>query len=447
MSSSGAAQRAPIDARSLAARVLTRVLGDDAWAAALLDAEIEAHPQLDPRDRALATELVYGVLRRLAWLEARALVHAREKRWPDKVTRVEILVAAYQLLCLERVPPHAAVDHAVRAVTRARGKGLGGFTNAVLRKLAAEGRETDPPPLSVPRWLGASLERALGAGGARSFLARSAERAPIAIRVHDAASRPGWVARLEELLGPGKARAGALSELAIVLEPGGPLAALPGFGVDWAPQEEGSQVVALALGARPGDEVLDACAGRGHKSAILARAVEPGGAVDLADLHPKKLARAREDLLALGVRPRSAIAVDLSVGGGALASRYARALVDAPCTGTGTLRRRPEILLRRREEDLVALPALQSRILGSVLDRVGPGGRVVYAVCSVLPEECEDVIARALEGRADVERAPFDAPLGARLAAEAGGPPWCFRLLPHVHGTDGYFVASLLKKA
>ena len=325
--------------------------------------------------------------------------------------------------------------------------GQPGFTNAVLRKLAAEGRETDPAPLSVPRWLGASLERALGAVGARDFLARSADRAPVAIRVRDASSRAEWLTRLGELLGPDRVRAGALSELAIVLEPSGPLAALPGFGVDWAPQEEGSQVVALAVGARPGDEVLDACAGRGHKSAILGRAIEPGGAVDLADLHPKKLARAREDLAALGIRPRAAVAVDLAVGAGALGARYDRALVDAPCTGIGTLRRRPEILLRRREQDLVELPSLQAKILATVLDRVRPGGRVIYAVCSVLPEECEDVVACVLDGRADAERAPFDAPLAARIASEGGGPAWCFRLTPHLHGTDGYFVASVVKKA
>jgi 16S rRNA (cytosine967-C5)-methyltransferase len=441
LSGPAAADTPAVDARAIAARVLSRVVHGDAWAAALLDAEIASRPQLAPRDRALATELVYGTLRRFAWLEERALAHTRDRRFPDKVTRVEVVLAAYQLLCLERVPPHAAVDAAVRAVTRARGKRLGGFVNAVLRKLAAEGRAPEAAARGVraPAWLEASLAAALGEDGASAMWAASAERAPIAVRCADPAAREEWVGRLASALGEENVRRGLVSDLAIVLAPSGPLTALPGFGAAFSPQDEGSQAVALAVGARAGEVVLDACAGRGHKTAILARSVLPGGAVDAVDLHDKKLARARDELALAGLSVRRAVAADLSVGPGDLSELYDRVLVDAPCTGIGTLRRRPEILLRRRPEDLVALPALQAKILATALDRVKPGGRAFYAVCSVLREEAEDVVARVLAARPDFEAAPFDSAIGERLSG--GGSS--LRLLPHVHGTDGYFVASL----
>ncbi|MBX3264528.1 MAG: RsmB/NOP family class I SAM-dependent RNA methyltransferase, partial [Labilithrix sp.] len=214
----------------------------------------------------------------------------------------------------------------------------------------------------------------------------------------------------------------------------------------WTPQEEGSQLVALALGARPGEAVLDACAGRGNKTGLLARAVGGAGSVDAADVHPKKLERLTRELERIGRRPRATFAVDWSRGTGDAAAPdprgYDRVLVDAPCSGTGTLRRRPELALRRAAADVDELAALQRAILARAATLVRPGGRLVYAVCSVLREEAEDVLAAATAG-AGLEPSPFDSPAAAAVAG--GGTT--LRLLPHEHGTDGYFVASLRRRA
>jgi 16S rRNA (cytosine967-C5)-methyltransferase len=189
--------------------------------------------------------------------------------------------------------------------------------------------------------------------------------------------------------------------------------------------------------------VLDACAGRGNKSAILARAVGSQGVLDVADSHPEKLERLTRELERLGLAPRATLAVDWSAGSGACEDVYDRALIDAPCSGTGTLRRRPEILLRRKEADLESLAALQRAILGRVSERVVPGGRLVYAVCSVLREEGEEVVEAVLRDSSALELVPFDSVVANRLAGEGAS---ILRLLPHVHATDGYFLASLRKK-
>ena len=176
--------------------------------------------------------------------------------------------------------------------------------------------------------------------------------------------------------------------------------------------------------------------GRGNKAAILAQAVEPGGAVDAADLHPQKLARLERQLAQRGLPLRRTYALDWSVGAGDVPPGYDRALVDAPCSGVGTLRRRPDLALRRDPEDLGRLAALQAAIVRAVATRVRPGGRLVYAVCSVLREEGEEVVAAVLASDAGLESGAVRRRGGAGLVRGRADPtlaPPCARhrrLLP-----------------
>jgi len=439
-------RRAPT-ARSVAAEVVVRVLRDKAYAAAALDADLERNIQLDARDRALATELAYGTLRLLGWLEKRLNRHAtRGIGSVDVQVRAQLLVAAYQVLVLTRVPAFAAVDEAVSVVKSLRGPRVAGFVNAVLRKLASEPK---PAPEEIARAaldaadpeLAKAIVRAVGEQGALRLLVAE-ESPPLGLRVENASERDTWLARLREARPEATIEAGLVSPLAIVARGAGRLTDLPGWAeCAWTSQEEGSQVVAAALGARAGETVLDACAGRGNKTGLLARAVGASGAVDAADLHPAKLERLTSELERIGLAPRATFAVDWAAGSGGATGPYDRILVDAPCSGTGTIRRRPELLLRRTAKDLPALTELQTKILARVAGLVRPGGRVVYAVCSVLREESEDVIAAA--GSMGLEPVAFDAPIAAKLAGEGATS---FRLLPHEHGTDGYFVASFVRK-
>jgi 16S rRNA (cytosine967-C5)-methyltransferase len=442
---------------------LVRVAKDRAFAAAALDAELSRAVQLDARDRALATEIVYGALRVHPWLEERIGRHApRGARSIDAHVLAHLVVAAYQLFFLSRVPAFAAVSEAVSSISKLRGKRVGAFANAVLRRLAEEAKDmTDAERRaavvgSVPGWLRASLERALGPADAAAFVESALAPPSLALRVEDPGARGEWLARLREH--PGTFELGRVSPLAIVAKGAGTPRALPGVADGHLSiQEEGSQVVALALGARPGERVLDACAGRGNKTAILARAVRPGGSVDAADAYPSKLARLAAELDRLGLPRVRTFAVDWTAGTGEARPSvargepderrpYDRILVDAPCTGVGTLRRRPDLELRRVESDVSRLAAIQRAIVCSVAALLAPGGRLVYAVCSVLREEGEDVVHEVLASCKELELAPFEAEVARRLAAARPGSPEMLRLLPHVHGTDGYFLASLRRR-
>lgn len=431
-------------ARSVAAQVVVRVLDDGAFASAALDAELARAVQLEPRDRALATELVYGTLRLRGFLEGRIARHAPRGigGLPVRV-RAHLLVAAYQLVALSRVPAFAAVNEAVSAIRAHKGEKVAGFANAVLRKIAKEPKPSEDELgkaalASGEPALVAAIVRSVGEEGARRLVSAEGEGPLLGLRVVDPALRDAWLAKLREARPGASFELGRWSPYAIVARGAGLLTELPGYAEGaWTPQEEGSQVIATALGASPGETVLDACAGRGNKTGLLARLVSPGGFVDAADLHPAKLERLRSELERIGEAPRAAFAVDWARGTGDVKGPYDRVLVDAPCSGTGTLRRRPELLLRRVEGDLPGLSDLQRVILARAATLVKPSGVVVYAVCSVLREEAEDVVA----GAAELGLVPE--PMTSEVARAVAGTdaPKSFRLLPHVHGTDGYFVA------
>jgi 16S rRNA (cytosine967-C5)-methyltransferase len=441
-----------LTARDVAARVLVRVDKERAFAAAALEAELGREPDLDARDRALATELVYGTLRVAPWLDEQIARYA--SRGTNKLeprVRALLTVAAYQLFFM-RVPAFAAVNEAVQAVRDARGPKVAAFANAVLRRVAEQAAATRSESeseeralleaavfASTPPWLREALARALGDDGARAFLRSGVEAPAVALRIEHAvepagereARRSEWIAKLREAAPAASFEPGRASPLAILARGAGKPQRLPGWSEGaWSVQEEGSQVAALAVEARPGEIILDACAGRGNKTSLLAREVEPDGAVDACDSSPSKLERLEGELARVGLAPRATYAVDWGVGSGEVAAQYDAVLVDAPCSGVGTLRRRPEIGLRREAEDLVSLAAAQLAIARRAATHVRPGGRFVYVVCSVLREECEAVVEAFLEASPEFfsHEAPFR------------------RLLPQVEGTDGYFVAKLARR-
>lgn len=440
--------RAPT-ARSLAAQALVRVAKDQAFAAAVLDAAFARHVDLDPRDRALATELTYGALRVAPYIEAR--LEPFTKRGMAKVdptVRAHLLVAGYQILFLDRVPAFAAVSEAVELVRHARGRQLGAFANAILRRLAEEAEKGEKVSIeqatrdSAAPWLVSALTRALGEKGAEDFLMAGPLPPPLGLRLRKGEDREAWILRLREALPHASIEAGEVFERTILVRGAGDPRRLPGFEEgSFVVQEEGSALVGASLGASAGEVVLDACAGRGNKTSLLAEEVGGEGAVDAADLHENKLERLREELSQLGLSPRGTYAVDWTVGPGDVPKGYARVLVDAPCSGIGTLRRRPDLATRRTAMDLEEMAEMQRKIVLNAAKRLKPGGVLVYAVCSVLREEAEDVVEKVLE-RSELSPTPLPYP-ALRELAEGGSS---VRLLPHVHGTDGFFIASFVKK-
>jgi 16S rRNA (cytosine967-C5)-methyltransferase len=427
-----AAQQAPRQptARSIAAKVVERVLVDDAFVAAALDAELRRHPQLDARERALATELSYGTMRTEPALRARLFVHA-PRGVSDERVLAQLLVAAYQILLLERVPAFAAVDAAVTGVKRERGPRVAGFANAVLRKLSKTGEKLSQAQAlreSVPDWLWQDLVKSVGEEQALALISGDAFTG---LRLRPGAEEPEWLREQPH---------GRVSPLARLVRGEGDPRQKPGFleGA-FTIQEEGAQAIGLCLGVRPGDKVLDACAGRGQKATLIAERLG-AGKLFACDLYPEKLQALSEEATRLGLLGIETRAVDWSVGQGGLPDDFDRVLVDAPCSGTGTLRRRPEILRRLKPEDPARLAELSESILRSAATRAKQGGTVLFAVCSVLEQECEAVVARV----ADVlEPAPFDAP---ELPAELVADKSALRLLPGLHGTDGYFMACFRRR-
>ena len=351
-------------------------------------------------DAALATQIVYGTLRAAPDLEASLASHARRPLKVDDWTHAALIGAAYQLLHLERVPPHAVVNDTVELVRMKRGKRVAGFANAILRKVAADRPAVPEPPSSVavPSWLCDALRSSIGADHADDLLRVGREPPSIDLRVRadverDAVAETIGAAHPNAVISPT-----TLSPYGLRISGGGDPRALPGYDEGaFAVQEEGAQLIGLSLQAQPGERVLDACAGRGGKTAQLIEAVGESGGVVATDLHEHRLEQISAELvrLRLDPAPLEIACVDWTVGKGMVRGEFDRVLVDAPCTGLGTLRRRPEILLRAGHEDAARMGETQRRILESAASLVRPGGTLLYAVCSPLSEEGSGVVEQA----------------------------------------------------
>ena len=395
-------RRAPLEsARGVATIVLHRVTTDAAYATRALDAEI-ASAELEPRDARLATEIVYGTLRMLPEIDAR-LDQKLTRGRPDPFTFAALRAATYQALALSRVPSFAIVQETVALVKQKRGEGLAKLTNAVLRRIVAERPETpvQSDRIQVPDWVEASLRAGLGEERATQYLALAQRPPPLSLRMRAGVARDEVLARLREAEPDAEVRESELLPDALLCWGVGDPRKLPGYAEgQFAVQDEGAELVGRLLGAQPGERVLDACAGRGGKTVQLVEQVGEGGQVTAVDVHARKLEQLESELGRLGHgRDRVALeTIDLSVGDGGLAPGFDRVLVDAPCTGLGTLRRRPEILLRLGPQDPRRMAQLQLRILNCAARLVRPGGVIAFAVCSGTPDEGRD-LALAIEKR------------------------------------------------
>jgi len=445
--------RRPDASRRAALEAVSAVTGRDAYANLVLPGLLRERG-LAGRDAALATELVYGALRGLGTYDAvlaRCLDRAPDEL--DPVVRDVLRLGAHQLLST-RIPPHAAVATSVDLVRDVAGAGAARLVNAVLRRVAQrnlEGwvAELAPDPaddpvahLAVrhahPRWVAEVLLAALGDDLGALEAALRADNEPPEVTL---AARPGR-STVSELLAAG-AEPGRWSPLAARWPrgaPGGVEAVAQGrAGV----QDEGSQLVALALAAAgvdgPDRRWLDLCAGPGGKAALLAGLAAPREASLLAvELHPHR-ARLVASALAGSPGPVTVVVADGTVPVWQPGS-FDRVLVDAPCTGLGALRRRPESRWRRTPADVAALHPLQVALLGSALDATRPGGVVAYVTCSPHPEETRSVVDEALDCGPGIER--LDArPLLPGVPHLGDGPD--VQLWPHLHGTDAMYLAVL----
>lgn len=381
----------PPNARTVAARVLVAVEGGEARSGDTLAREMAAGSLADPRDRGLATELVYGVLR---W--QRQLDHVLRPRVKQGLTRLEpmaralLRLGAYQILHLDRIPAPIAVS-ATQDAARAAGAGrLTGLLNGVLRRVAESGFPTPEGGsdgaiglrTSLPNWIVAALRERYGQKALETEAAALRTRAATTVR--PTLGRGGLEALQAAFESEAFEAVAGSHGTAILTGPGDPFATKAfGDGL-FVPQDPASLHIIDLMGIEPGMRVLDLCAGRGIKATALA---DRGAEVVAADVDGRKLQAAEALANKLGLagrittRQADATSADLDFG------RFDRVLVDAPCTGLGTLRRHPEIAWRRRPEDVHRMARLQADLLRTGARHVAPGGRLIYAVCTFTTAE------------------------------------------------------------
>jgi len=437
-------------ARVEALRILCRVEEDQAFADLALDAALE-RAKLPPRDRALTTELVYGTLRwqrRLDWILA---PHSRRRlERLDPWVRNLLRLTAYQLQFLHKVPHWAAVNDAVSLAKR-RGHGeAASFINAVLRSLTRSGGSLPPLPddpveaaatrLAFPSWIATRWVARLGLEEAERLMTALDERPEITIRASLLkCSRPKLLRRLNEEEEVACSATTFVPE-GLVLESPGPAFRFKAFKEGWFTfQDVASILVGHLLAPKPGETVADICAAPGTKTTHLAALMQNSGKVIAIDPHAGRLRLVGQAAKRLG------ISIVECRGGSAEAlapkfkDRFDRVLVDAPCSNLGVLRRNPDVKWRRTEADLRRLSDRQRTILEAAASMCRPGGALVYATCSLEPEENEAVVLPFLETHPEWR---FDPPPSFPIPLD---PPGVLRCLPHRHGTDG-FTAFRLRK-
>lgn len=417
---------------------------------------------MDERDRALATELVYGVLRRRRPLDRLiAQVSSRSLEGIDLPLRILLRVALYQILFLTRVPRSAAVDESVALARAHRDQAAAAFVNGVLRGacrfLDQRGREALPVPdravdpaayleetCSFPRFLVARVLARHGIDEAEALLNAMNQPAPMVLRVTRRGGDAAVLARRLEEEGIRTAPSPILPGALRVLQGTPQHSKAFREGAIYI-QDEASQMVArLLLPIGAGDRLLDLCAAPGGKILAAAEEAPPGhGPLIAADRDRRRLRTLEDNARRMGVAGIHLVAMDAAQP--AVRGRFQRILLDAPCSGTGIIRRHPEIRWRRSEDDITTLARRQARALDAAADLLSPGGRLVYAVCSLEPEEGRGQIETLLSRRAELR--VLDAgpllPPEARGAVDASG---FLATLPHRHDVDGFFAAVLERR-
>lgn len=441
--------------REVAVEVLHRVEADRAFSGTLLRRTLD-RAGLPAADASLATELTLGTLRHRAeidWVLSR-VAHTPLDEVPSRI-RAILRTAVYQLMFLDRIPPAAACSQAVQLAKQFGHPGTARFVNAVLRRIARapvavpeDGGTAEGIALrySHPEWLVRRWVARFGVSHARALCQGNNVTPPPTVRLNTLRGSPGSVIASLAAMGVRAEPSLLLPEGARIVEasPHARSLAYAGGWMSW--QDEGAMLVGRLVGPRPGEIVVDACAGSGIKAMHLAALMENRGRVLACDVVQAKLdaiGRHAERLGATIVEPRLVDAARLR---DLIPLGADRVLVDAPCSGLGVIRRRPEIRWRIQEAQLPGFAARQLAILGSAAAAVRPGGVLVFAVCTIEPEEGPAAVAAFLQAHPEfhamaiagwppgIGETPGPAPLE--------GPSGTAFLVPHVHGTDAFSVAA-----
>lgn len=446
-----------MNARAIAMHILMQVAQRGSFPDVLLDIYFKEHPKLDSRDRALVTELVYGVLRwqgRLDWI-----IDQQIKIKPDKVdftVRLILRLAVYQLLFLDRIPAAAAVHEAVELTKVSQPEHVVRFVNGVLRTISRKSKtlkEVDPGGsaehrlailYSYPIWLVQRWLVHLGSEETESFCQASNQIPPTTVRVNTLKTTVAAMAASFKDLGflvePGKFVPETLHLRSIRTD----LSSLDQYeGGEFQVQDEASQLIAHLLQPQPGERILDACAGLGAKSTHLAQLMENQGEIIALDKQGWKLTRLLENAQRLAVSCIEPVEMDiLEFEPTEKEHSYERILLDAPCTGLGVIRRNPDIKWKVKQKDFRRLHLVQKKMLAKLAPLLKPGGVLLYATCTVSNEENEETVHGFLAEHPEYQlesARPYLPPGSADVVNQSGA----VQTWPQRHGTDGFFAARL----
>lgn len=433
-------------ARDVAMGILKRCEQKGQYSNIALDQAL-ARSGLSGADRALTARLVYGVTERKLTLDhIISSLCDRTDIEPD--VRMAIRLGLYQLLYLDRIPDHAAVDQSVRLVPRR----ASGFVNALLRQFLRNGKAFPLPDAaadpvgflsvaySIPAPLVSFFLDIYPFERVKSLFAAINEPPPLTLRVNtEKITRDGFIRLLADAgIHAAPCRYAATG---VVLPAGaeGELTSLPGFAEGYFfVQDEASQICTAALGARPGETVADVCACPGSKSFGAAIDMQNEGRIFSSDLHENKLSLIRSGAERLGISCISTAPCDARHPDVNLTARCDRVLADVPCSGFGVIAKKPEIRFKDPSVS-VGLPDIQLDIALASADLVKPGGVLVYSTCTLCPEENERNVARFLAIREDFTPEGF-------CVGSLAVPDGQITLAPDTHGTDGFFVAKLRRR-
>jgi 16S rRNA (cytosine967-C5)-methyltransferase len=454
-------------ARYLAQLVLNRFEQDNAYVNLVLPKILLESGTVDRREKALATELVYGTLRHLLKIDY-ILGRLLSRPFATLKTPVKnvLRLALYQLLYLPEIPARAVCHSAVEQIKHSQFSGLASLVNGVLRSylrnrelglgqnqitfpdLVSEPAESLSLEYSHPLWLVKRWLAVYGPEATLRILQTGNEPPPLALRVNRRLATASEV--MAELLQQGiQSRPGLFLNEAIIIESlGEPLDTLPLFqsGRIFA-QDESAMLVAHLVNPLPGELVVDLCAAPGGKSTHLAELMDDQGEVFSVDNHPHKMNLIEENARRMNssiIHPVLGDARSFLLMDGLLADAV---LVDAPCSGTGVLRRRVDARYRRKPEDIRDLAAIQREILDQAAALVKPGGRLVYSTCTLEPEENQEQLHSFLERHPEFEAVSHRAFLPETVIQHAHDPDskW-LTILPVIDGGDGFFMGRLQRK-
>jgi 16S rRNA (cytosine967-C5)-methyltransferase len=442
--------------RQMATDILSKVDGRNAYADALLDSRLKS-TALDDRDRALLTELIYGTLRWRGRLDAHLRPWIRRSlSQTDPFLRNLLRLSVYQLIFLDRIPDYAAVNEAVELAKTHAGGSAAGFLNGVLRNILRGTKEPAQPAIgndaieeiaeywSHPEWLVKRWLEYFGNEEAEALLKINNGEAPLILRVNSI--RGPRVALLDLFRSQDvKASPSPWSPDGIIIQSRVRVDQLPGFeDGSFQVQGEASQIVTYLLDPKPGERILDACAAPGGKATHIAERVGDRGQIVAIDISSRGIKRIEQNARRLGLVSIQPLCADASRAlSTPLDQPYDRILVDAPCSGFGTLRSHPEIKWNRNESDIKRLSQLQKKILLCAASYLKKGGVLVYSTCTLIEDENEKVVEDFLNQHSEFVLEDTAGYLPDEAKSMTRGH--YFLASPHRHNTDGFFAARMRK--